>query len=534
MAKKTLAEQIADLQKPEKEIDIENQENDPFSHVNDSESDESEDEDLKKGHYVNVGKSKLRSENDKLVNDKKYKGTVADRKALFDDEREDDEKFSGSEEESLEGEEQYDENAESDEEDEEEDGNSDEQDLTDGEVEDGSGVDLEQAEESDSGASLRANSDEESEASEPDTEGEEDRDANREKIKLMMAKERKHIVGRLSESATQEALKGYAILQQHKLFDSLIDTRLKAQKALTSSNMLPGDHDTLVSEKLETEDTSDKIQKAEELCYSLLDKIMQLRSKLYTKENIVAEPVNYQPKKRSLLHYLEATEKYDNVLNKYRAQVLTKWLAKTQNSSGSTAMNANRFKALNQSAEQQVSNNLADMERLVKRTKLNRRQIKPLGWDYYINKTREVEEPKQDDSEVPETQSRSLNVQENESIFDDEDFYRVLLNDLVDKKIQSSDPTSGLQYAMRGAAQAKVKKNVDNRASKGRKLKYHVQEPIANFETPHNTLKWDDDQIDEFFASLLGQKVNMREDDSEEEAVDNEPTVEENSIRLFG
>lgn len=81
------------------------------------------------------------------------------------------------------------------------------------------------------------------------------------------------------------------------------------------------------------------------------------------------------------------------------------------------------------------------------------------------------------------------------------------MNDLVDKKVQSSDPTTGITINLRSAQKVnKLKNNVDTKASKGRKLRYHIQEPIANFESSIGSWKWNDDQIDEFFASLLGQK----------------------------
>jgi len=82
-----------------------------------------------------------------------------------------------------------------------------------------------------------------------------------------------------------------------------------------------------------------------------------------------------------------------------------------------------------------------------------------------------------------------------------------------------------------------LKNNVDTKASKGRKLRFHVQEQIANFETSTGGWKWSDDQIDEFFASLLGQKVNMNEDEveeDEEEFSEREIEAESNGIRLFG
>lgn len=531
MAKKSLAEQIAELSKPQNDFDIENSEiADPFAeNGSDGMSSGESDSELRNEHYVAMPKSKLRKQNDKIVVDKKYTGKVTDRSALYGDNSDvpsdlAEEEESGSEEEADEEiEQQVGNNSEED------DGNSD----------------------SDSGASLRANSDDESDddsnidqASEDDSESDEDADVKRARIKAMMAKERGHIVSRLSEAATSDALKGYAILQQHKVFDAVIDTRLKIQKAVANSNLLPADLETLREEDLQTEHTEKYLQKAADQCYDLLDTIFKLRSNLYTKEKVVTEHVDKQPKKRTLDQYLATTHFYDDILNKNRASVLTKWLAKIQNSSGSSAMNATKFKALNQSAEQQVVNNLSDMDRLVKRTRLNRRHVKPLGIDRFLEKhsKQEANDNDNDDDEnadIPSTkgQTRSLNVQELALIFDDEDFYRVLLNDLVDKKIQLNDPTSGLQFALRGAASTKLKKNVDNKASKGRKLRYHVQEPIANFETPRNSLKWADDQIDEFFASLLGQKVSMKEEDENSDAEDedeDELVAGQDSIQLFG
>lgn len=513
MAKKSLAEQIAELSLSKTDFDIENETADPFAQ-NSGEELESSDEELQREHYVPVSKSKLRKEKS-LVKDKKYEGLVISRGDLYDQSD-----ASGAENASEANESEEESDAEN----------------------------PEDANASDSGASLRANSDEESSGSEnedagsgedvSEEENEEEADVKRAKIKAMMAKERKHIVNRLSESVTADALKGYSVLQQHKEFDALIDLRLKVQLALVNSNMLPPNKQALAAEELATEHTDKYINKATEKCFDLLDAIFSLRCKLYSQEHITAEPVHVLPKKRTLEEYVGATEKLDTILNQFRGPVLTKWLAKIQNASGSSALNASKFKALNQSAEQQVLNNLADQDRLVKRTRLNRRKITPLGYDYYkahfSKEHNDDKEEQDDDADVPaaKTQARSLNIQELDVIFDDEDFYRVLLNDLVDKKIQSSDPTLGLQFALKGAASTKLKKNVDNKASKGRKLRYHVQEQIANFDTPRNVLTWDDGQIDEFFASLLGQKISMKEDESASE--DEDDGVADDAIQLFG
>ncbi|KAH3673354.1 hypothetical protein OGATHE_002156, partial [Ogataea polymorpha] len=72
-----------------------------------------------------------------------------------------------------------------------------------------------------------------------------------------------------------------------------------------------------------------------------------------------------------------------------------------------------------------------------------------------------------DEEEDQKTAKKHIDrtLKEREYIFDDEDFYRVLLNDLVDRKISSSNPTSGLTIQL---TKTKFKKNVDTKASKGR------------------------------------------------------------------
>ena len=43
----------------------------------------------------------------------------------------------------------------------------------------------------------------------------------------------------------------------------------------------------------------------------------------------------------------------------------------------------------------------------------------------------------------------------------------------------------------------KVKKQVDTRASKGRKLRYHVHEKLQNFMTPDDgVLEWSEPQVE--------------------------------------
>lgn len=68
----------------------------------------------------------------------------------------------------------------------------------------------------------------------------------------------------------------------------------------------------------------------------------------------------------------------------------------------------------------------------------------------------------------------------------------------------------------------KVKKaSLDTRASKGRKLRYTPHDKIMNFMAPFKPEgSWHDEQVDELFGSLLGQRVQLGEDDEEMEDAD--------------
>lgn len=518
MAKKSLADQISSLYTPKTDYDIEDHDlgqangDHIFDHNDGSDiasEDEDDDEELRKEHYVETSKSKLRQNNTKVNLGEKYVGDVVSRNDLYNDddasEQEGEEESDEEEEEAING------------------NDDDEEEVSD-------------VSESEEEGNQSDSEEEEGSESEEEEEEEESSSHKRQLLKQLMSKERSHIVNRLSQSATNDALKGYAIQLQNKTFEKIIDVRLKFQKSVTSSNLLPINSTTYEEVKSEASDKLLKQAKSE--LFELLDGLFSLRNELEDNE----ENKITSPKKRSFTKYSEVTKNADSELNSKRNVVLTKWSAKVSNSSGSNAMNANKFRTINQSFEQQVNNNLSDMDRLIKRTKLNRRNITPIGYNPEDHQKQEEAEGDNhdDDDDIPEETMIRKKAQgsENPFIFDDEDFYRVLLNDLVDKKVQSSDPTTGITINLRSAQKVnKLKNNVDTKASKGRKLRYHIQEPIANFESSTGSWKWNDDQIDEFFASLLGQKVNMNEideEDNNDEENDDDIIPEDNGIQLFG
>lgn len=529
MVKKSLSDKILELSQPTTSFDIESHDlQEGHSDDSDRRSDDSgSDDDHAREHYVSTGKSKLR--NDGIQISLKYGGKPSSRNDLYGDSDSEDAQ-ERSESESRES----DEDSEIDDDD-QEGASLEDQNLEDVADENHNGSASEDSPEG--GSSVSESSEDDSD----ELDGGFSRKYDKSKVKELLSREQKHLVGRMSQSAVNDALKGYAITRQNKLFDSILNLRMKVQKATTNANLLPVN--SSIMKDYATKKSEDKIADAEEACYDLLDTLFDLRKTLMKKDSVACDEELKKVKssrKRKLSDYMGVATSYDSLLEKYRSSVLTKWSAKIHNTSGSSAITAGKFKSFNQSAEQQVKNNLTDMDRLVKKTKLNRRQILPLGYESILNQATIEDDGEESDPDIPKQSSsdHKTRTAEIDHIFDDEDFYRTLLNDLIDKKIQNSNATSGLTIALKSLQLAqKMKKNVDTKASKGRKLRYNIQEPIANFEVPRGSWKWDDYQIDEFFASLLGHKINMNESESEPESSSDENEIVENgeeSIKLFG
>ena len=66
----------------------------------------------------------------------------------------------------------------------------------------------------------------------------------------------------------------------------------------------------------------------------------------------------------------------------------------------------------------------------------------------------------------------------------------------------------------------KVHKDVDTKASKGRKMRYNVHEKLQNFMAPEDRTTWGERQADELFGSLFGQTMSLREQDDMEDVID--------------
>lgn len=95
-------------------------------------------------------------------------------------------------------------------------------------------------------------------------------------------------------------------------------------------------------------------------------------------------------------------------------------------------------------------------------------------------------------------------LQFDSEIFDDNDFYQVLLKEVIELGGQSVQATQEAQRP-----QKKLKKNRDKRGNKDKQIKYDVHEKLVGFMAPvyvsrtdlDSGLKW---SYEELFANLFG------------------------------
>lgn len=349
----------------------------------------------------------------------------------------------------------------------------------------------------------------------------------------------------------QDAEKGRQVRKQLKTFDRILESRIKAQSVLREVNRLP---DPALYTSLVTQEQQDSqgLQSATQLLEQLLDlseKLFAIRARLTSlntsdESGEAVSPPSTRKRKRdfdivlpddddeqspSTLEAWSSIQKHDQIeatlrdvldystaVDPQRREVLDKWSLKvTSAASAATANGANKFqslKAVNQTPSIQIDNALSGdgMARLVTRTRTIRGEgeaERKLGSAPAAGETQDVE------------------------VFDDSDFYSHLLKELIDRRSGTSEliPAAAVHGLINGK---KKRANVDTKASKGRKLRYDVNEKIVSFMPPmKDRLKWGEAQIERLFRQLAAASHPDTQPSAEEEGEDKADLA---GLRVFG
>jgi protein AATF/BFR2 len=455
---------------------------DPEADIPESDSDasgEDEQEDKDAGareHYAPVGKSKLRKPKEVALGPQ-YSGSRVTRDAIEDED--DDDPFARG----------------FDDEDSEEEQNIDSED--DEELEDGTdATDMSDEEEDD------------------DVAAPQDEPQDRAELRKMMATEQKAVAASISAANKQDAEKGRAVKRQRTTFDSLLNTRIKLQKSLVAANTLVAPTDEGYESQIS--EAQDALDAAETAAYNLWSSLTAFRDELTTARTGEKRKRPTFSAKTSTEKLWAYTQEQEEQALPQRNTVLQKWSVKAR---GVTAQpQSGRLNNTTQQATiiDVLNEHLTAPDRLLKRVHTPR-SCAPVQLA-----ARVLEDPK---------------------IYDDADFYGLLLKELLEAKSASSEGLTAatnldLNNMNTMRREAKTKKNVDTKASKGRKLKYAVHEKLQNFMAPEDRCKWGERQTDELFGSLFGQRLQslaegLGEDEEDLADGDKEAADEEAGLMMF-
>ena len=326
----------------------------------------------------------------------------------------------------------------------------------------------------------------------------------KQELRKVMAQDQKGVVSSLAQSVKAEAEKGRAVKRQRSSFDSLLNARIKLQKTLVGANIIVGvPVDELNAQQGEAEQA---IEAAETAAFNLWSSLNEFREHMHVART-------GEKRKRSIFTASTPTvdlwkhvQKQEEESLPHRNAVLRKWAAKSR------APTALPEQGLLIKADSRASivdvlrEHLQDRQRLLKRAHTPR-SCAPL--------------------------QLSKKIQVDTKIYDDADFYGLLLKELLELKSQDSVAASNIDIDFSLRREAKTKKSVDTKASKGRKLRYTVHEKLQNFMALEDRGTWGERQMDELFGSLFGQRMGLGEERVEDDDMGDEVEDEEARLMLF-
>ncbi|XP_061427195.1 protein AATF [Lethenteron reissneri] len=333
-----------------------------------------------------------------------------------------------------------------------------------------------------------------------------------------------------SEEIDEEVGKGQAIKRQIGLWDHLLEARIKMQRALEICNRLP-QPDTLPGFKARSGDALSRTlgesrsvlleqmrlltDLQNHLLHSNADtQHMVDRSSLHNWEEQPGSAALPQggrvPSKRSLLmdEYPDFSAKRFTAYKHHRNAVIQKWHDKTKLSGGKMK----GFASFDRSVLLQIEHVLQERERLLLRTQTKRSAFTILGKT--PNEETSGSGMGTDESHpavAPRAASQLKDI--DPEVFDDGDFYHQLLRELIECKTAATDSNDqlawGRQWLEIQKLRSKVKKKVDTKASKGRKIRYNVHSKLLSFMAPVDNSCMSDEARTELFRSLFGKSQKL-------------------------
>ncbi|XP_013162574.1 PREDICTED: protein Aatf [Papilio xuthus] len=339
------------------------------------------------------------------------------------------------------------------------------------------------------------------------------------------------------ENISEEAKKGACVRNQLLIWEGLLEMRIHLQRCMGTANKMPF-NDTF-KELRENTEFMEESNKTINNVATVLDKLLTIQNLLFknfpetkslsnkktgvevkqkteeSDEEIPSDTDNEEipsdtdeepekaPEKENKEDKIKTIKKrkledYDNELDtshkafkSFRDTTIQKWNEKTR-------IAANIKNAPSNTILQQINYILSDRNKLIKRTQLKRNEYDIIGY-------KKMEENETNDN--PVIKDRKDNDEYIPEIFDDSDFYHQLLRELIEcKSADISDPVQlSRQWIALQQMRSKMKRKVDTKATKGRRIKYVVHNQLVNYMAPEKSVSWTDESKNELYSSLFGK-----------------------------
>jgi len=193
-----------------------------------------------------------------------------------------------------------------------------------------------------------------------------------------------------------------------------------------------------------------------------------------------------------------------------RNSILEKWSKKVHAASSLVANKS--FKALNRPIHEQI--NMDDGGRGLNRTRLRREGGRVLGTPFpedglslpsnsnnsSMTPLNSISSSSSSSSSLPISNTTTIDNKKSHSestamdveTFNDTDFYSSLLSQFLTSRLTNTthDPDTAFALLREMQRKSRVKKQVERRASKGRKIRYHVMEKVVGFMEPQPAGTW--------------------------------------------
>ncbi|KAK3163610.1 hypothetical protein QOZ80_1AG0005900 [Eleusine coracana subsp. coracana] len=267
----------------------------------------------------------------------------------------------------------------------------------------------------------------------------------------------------MKQHREEDALKGQAVKNQKAIWDKTLEMRFLVQKAFATSNKLPQEpiKTSFCNHDKEIEQAYDDLLNSSK---QTLSSMLELQEAML-ESNQVAKDADEMPSASN-----GEDEEWSEVQNmqtritKFRNTEIDKWQRKIQVTTGAAALKG-KLHAFNQDISDQVAGYMRDPSRMINRMYLNKSAVGVFG----------------EDAQEPETAKEGHNVEGDPELIDDSEFYQQLLKEFLESCDRGASESAF--YALK-KQQQKKRKLVDRRASKSRKIRYHVHEKITNFMAP--------------------------------------------------